>query len=138
MEATQPLGEPGAAERHTDGTWTADTGAGTGSGPQAAHVPRAASAKRLAGDLLQELRASSERAKRKVSVTVDAELWDEVSGLVERDAAASASAAVEMGLVQWVASQRLWELLDELYREAPDTRPAEEDVGAAAELLGFS
>jgi hypothetical protein len=89
-------------------------------------------------EILTNLSASKGRAKRKVSVSVDADLWDEVSRLVDRDAATTASAAVEGALAMWAANERLRELLDEFYQESPDSRPTEEQVTAAAELLGLS
>lgn len=101
-------------------------------------TPRGSAALRLVDEILTNLSASKGRAKRKVSVSVDADLWDEVSRLVDRDAATTASAAVEGALAMWAANERLRELLDEFYQESPDSRPTEEQVTAAAELLGLS
>lgn len=98
---------------------------------------RASSSARLAQEFLANLASGTERPKRKVSVTVDADLWDEVSRLVDDEAADTASAAVETALAMWAANQRLRELLDEIYDETPDARPTDEEVAAAAELLGL-
>jgi hypothetical protein len=92
---------------------------------------------RLAQAFVTTLGAQHERAKRMVSVTVDADLWDEVARLVQEDAADTASAAVETALAMWAANQRLRELLDELYRDTPGAVPDKGQVAAAAELLGL-
>lgn len=93
---------------------------------------------RIVDEILTNLSASQGRAKRKVSVTVDADLWDEVSRLVLRDGATTASGAVEGALAMWAANQRLRELLEEIYHGSPDSRPTQEQVTAAGELLGLA
>ena len=92
---------------------------------------------RLVGQILANLSVKEERAKRKMSVTVDANLWEEVSRLVMRDAAPTTSSAVESALAMWAANQRLRELLEEIYEESPAARPTESQVTAAAEVLGM-
>jgi hypothetical protein len=128
------------AVRSEPGTTSlSDPAAGSGAaiGEAAAAAARAGSAARLAHEVLANLAAPSGRAKRKISVTVDADLWDEVGRLVDDDAADTASAAVETALAMWTANQRLRELLDEIYDETPTARPSDEQVAAAADLLGL-
>ncbi len=49
----------------------------------------------------------------------------------------SASAAVERGLLLWVANQRLGRALDTVYDEDPAARPTDDEVVRAAEALGL-
>lgn len=101
-----------------------------------ADQPLLAAESRSAKRFVAGLAEGSARRKRKISVTVDADLWDEAMRLVHADAADSASSAVENALALWAANQRLRQLLDELYEEMPEARPAEDMVEAAAHKLG--
>jgi hypothetical protein len=135
---TAPSGKR-AARVDPGPTSTPDPAAGSGAsaGATAAAAAHARPAARLAHEVVANLAAPFGRAKRKISVTVNADLWDEVGRLVDGDAADTASAAVETALAMWTANQRLRELLDEIYDETPTAKPSDEQVAAAAEALGF-
>jgi hypothetical protein len=75
--------------------------------------------------------------KKKISASVNAALWEEMRSLVDDEhAAESASAAVEQGAALWIANQRLRKALAEQFQEEPGSRPSDEQLQRARELLG--
>lgn len=75
------------------------------------------------------------RAMEKRSVTLDPEIASAVDHHVEAGAAASFSAAINTAAARWAANQDLREVLDDIYREVPESRPTNEEIAAAAERI---
>lgn len=72
--------------------------------------------------------------KEKISVTVDAALWQDVK-LQAEVRRTTVSALVEEALALRSANFRLRQALEQTYREFPESRPTEEQVEAARRKL---
>ena len=76
-------------------------------------------------------------SRRRLTVTIDAALVEEVGALVRQGCASSVSRAVEEALGWWVRNQWLRLDLDRLLEEHPEVRPTDEQIREAERLLGL-